>query len=180
MEHDFISMSHDVIHCPQSISVSFSDAFKLAQHNFRNVSSDFTWICTNIYRDIMRSVINIKGKSFDCQIGDVDENLFLLASLDFIQNIIGVEYQTFLDEIRFGTYYINRHPSIEVGIINDVFSNVGANYEINIIPKNHRKAIDKNLVNDVNLECSIDGPMLMGKITLQIKTIVPLDRLSGD
>lgn len=166
--------------CPQSISIGIQEPYKLASQSFRYVSHDFTWICTSIYRDIMKVSLGIKGLSSNCEINLIDGTEMLFSALTLIEDFFGDEFSIILEEIRGGKIYAITQPNIDVGIINNAFTTLSCSYDIMIIPKNYRKAIDNNTVNDINVECTVDGPFVIGKMSINKKIVNPLNRLGGD
>jgi hypothetical protein len=179
-DHEFFQLANTIMSCPQSVTIAIQEPYKLASQSFRYVSHDFTWICTNIFRDIMKVSLGVKGLSTNCEIDPMDATVFLYSALTFIEEFFGSEFSVIFEEIRGGKIYSIAQPSIDVGIINNAFTTLSYSYDIMIIPKNFRKAIDNNTVNDINLECTVDGRLVMGRMSITEKIVSPVNRLGGD
>lgn len=164
-----------VVQCPQSISVSISDQYKEAQVSYRYSANDFKYMCTNIYQDIIKLNISVKGIG-GCSLGDVVVSTLMSNTFLYISDIIGGEYSEWISKMSGATKYsVIEQPNLQPGIINDAFGSLSWGCEINIIPTNFKRAMDGNIANNLSMEFTIDGRVAFGKLTLQERHIQPID-----
>lgn len=173
-DHEALELSLNALGCLQSFSASINEGWKFAQHNYRYYHHDFGWMHTDIYRDVIRMTISIKATSDKCEIIEIDNTALVIASLELIRGVLGDEYDVLLTEISEGTIYVMSTPQIEVGIINEAFNKLSMNFEAQIIPKNFKRAIDNKSICDISLECSVDGRLVIGRVSANEKKITAL------
>lgn len=145
----------------------------MAQNNYRYKNNGRGWICTDLYRDIMKMSLSIRAKSIGCEIIEIDGTQLALATLDFFREVVGSEYDSLFNEIYGGTIYCIAQPNINLPLYDNPFGTLSVNYNIKIIPKNYKKALDMNTAFDVNMECMVNGRIVIGRITSTAKTIIP-------
>ena len=88
---DFVvfNMAQNIMSCPQSVNISFSQGFKFAQSTFRYVDEDFTYFCTDLYQDTNKISCSVKGIG-NCEIEDVYPIVFIQSAIDFISGMSDV------------------------------------------------------------------------------------------
>lgn len=132
----FIEKILDVIPCPQQVSVSITPGYKFGPNNYQYESNAFGWICQNIFQEVAKASISVKGQSYSPIINEPsDETTLLKDAIDFMMQIASDDYTPHCSGTGISRYklddltnyskaemYIVKQPSIELGLINSAFS----------------------------------------------------------